>query len=504
MLVQSPCHSGGFIMHDRKTLQIAGAVRFVFWLALVFAFAQFTACGGPSGEPQMAAEAAGTAAASPGAAATLSDEELENLVRRSYQYVAMYNVNNKFAMKQGGWNICIADTRLKDHTMREIARPNNDTLYISCLVDLRSEPMIAEMPAFDSKYVSLMITGYDHYVNVPMSTGQGDFDEPQTMLLFSERSGAYDGQPVEGVERVFEASGDFISAVLRIMPHSNDSERFERIKEQMQAVRLLTLSGFLGAEPQAVAEADFPPVGATDIDVFADNLLPVMQFVLNHTTFDPDDPLDQALLALYAPLGIVPGQAFDPAQVAKLDGERLRAVAAEVQRSEFARAMDPATMQEAGAFMFQPKGEIPLEVLVMQSVTGPIGLPRQEAMYFPVVEVDGQTLNAQYDYVIHMDAEELPPAGPFWSMTLYDSANGFFIPNDRMKYSVGENAGMQLNADGGIDVYIAAEAPEGVPPENWLPINRKDENIDVILRVYIPDLKAVDSWSPPTAQRTGE
>lgn len=38
---------------------------------------------------------------------------------------------------------------------------------------------------------------------------------------------------------------------------------------------------------------------------------------------------------------------------------------------------------------------------------------------------------------------QMPPAGPFWSMTLYDSANGFFIPNDRMKYSVGGNAGMQ-------------------------------------------------------------
>jgi hypothetical protein len=76
--------------------------------------------------------------------------------------------------------------------------------------------------------------------------------------------------------------------------------------------------------------------------------------------------------------------------------------------------------------------------------------------------------------------------------------------NDRKKYSVGENAGMQLNAEGGIDVYIAAEAPEGVPPENWLPINRKDEDIDVILRVYVPDPEAVGSWSSPPAQRLGE
>jgi hypothetical protein len=28
---------------------------------------------------------------------------------------------------------------------------------------------------------------------------------------------------------------------------------------------------------------------------------------------------------------------------------------------------------------------------------------------------------------------EMPPATGFWSVTLYDSENGFFIPNDRKK-----------------------------------------------------------------------
>ena len=77
----------------------------------------------------------------------LSDAEVENVVRRSYQYVALYNVNNKFALKQGGWNTVDADTKLKDHTMREIARPNNDTLYIGCMLDLRKDPVILDIPA---------------------------------------------------------------------------------------------------------------------------------------------------------------------------------------------------------------------------------------------------------------------------------------------------------------------------------------------------------------------
>jgi hypothetical protein len=72
-------------------------------------------------------------------------------VKRSYQYVAMHDVNNKFAKTQGGWNKCAADTKLKDHTMKEITRPNNDAPYIARLLDLRTEPSILEMLAFDSK-----------------------------------------------------------------------------------------------------------------------------------------------------------------------------------------------------------------------------------------------------------------------------------------------------------------------------------------------------------------
>ena len=86
-------------------------------------------------------------------------------------------------------------------------------------------------------------------------------------------------------------------------------------------------------------------------------------------------------------------------------------------------------------------------------------------------------------------------------MTLYDSANGFFIPNDRKKYSVGENGGMKLNDDGGIEVYIASEQPEGVPAENWLPIIRRDEALDVILRIYVPNLRKYKKWTPPVAEK---
>jgi len=63
----------------------------------------------------------------------LSDAQVEDIVRRSYQYVAMFNVNNKFALKQGGWNTVEADTKLKDHTMSEKLRGPTTTRSTSAV-----------------------------------------------------------------------------------------------------------------------------------------------------------------------------------------------------------------------------------------------------------------------------------------------------------------------------------------------------------------------------------
>jgi hypothetical protein len=430
-------------------------------------------------------------------AVELNDTELENLVKRSWQYVAMYNVNSKGAKQYGGWNLCDVDTQLKDHTLKLIARPNNDSLYITCMLDLRKEPVILDMPAFDSKYVSLMVTGYDHYVNIPLSTRQGDFKKPVKMLFFSERTQGYKkGEQVAGVDRNFEATGDFLSAVFRVMPHANEPERFKRIKEQMQSVKLLTLSELRGGEPISIDDVEFPSVGKTDLDLYENNLLEVMQFVVNHTTFDPDDELDQKILAAYKPLGVEPGKTYDPEQVTKLDGQGIRQVAERIQAEE----MGKSDRLAASTGLFKLKGDIDLDLLLFQSVFGPIGQPADEAVYPAIETNDGQPMSAQHDYVIRMSADQLPPAEAFWSLTLYDTENGFFIPNNRKKYSVGENGGMKLDEDGGITVYIAAEKPDGVPEENWLPLNRGDYGIDVVLRLYVPDLEKFKSWEPPTAE----
>ncbi len=438
--------------------------------------------------------------------AILSDPEIEDIVKRSYQYVAMYNVNQKMALAEAGltthgYNKGMRNTNLLDHTARFIARPNNDVMYQLAMLDLTQDAIILEMPAVDSKYVSMMATGYDHYVNIPMSTGAGDFQKPTKILFYTKRTKGYDGAAIEGIDKIAEMTGDYISVVLRIMPHANDPERFARIVEQINAMKGISLSEYLGKPAPAAPETSFPPYGKTDADIFENNLLEVMQFVFNHTTFDPNFDLDKAVLADYARLGVEPGKEYDPATAVKLDGKKFSDVSIRIRDEELARWNKPEEMKDLLYTLFLPKGSAGLQSLLTPSVVGPIGQPAKEALYPAVITADGTPMNAMNDYAIHIAKEDMPPAKGFWSFTLYDAANGFFIPNDQKKYSVGENSGMKLNDEGGIDIYIAEKQPKGVPAENWLPINREDLEINMILRIYAPDLEAMKTWKAPVAEK---
>jgi hypothetical protein len=413
----------------------------------------------------------------------------------------MYNVIQKFALDPAsaslfmdGFNKTVAATELADHNLKSVARPNNDTLYQGAVLDLRLDPVIVEYPAIDSKYVVLETSGYDHYVGVPLASTNGDFKKPTKILFYTDRTEGYHGQKINGVDQIVKVDGDIVFVFLRAMPHQADPARMERIVQALEGVKVLTLSEFQGKPARDYTDLQFPAYGKSDADVFADNLLEVMQFIFNHTTFDANNAMDQALLAAYKPLGIEPGKKRDVSEDVKLDDPRLREVADQVARQALVDITNPEVTAKVIPMLFMPKGQIDLETQIIQSVTGPIGLPAYQAIYLPTAAKDGKPLNAQHDYVLKMGKDEVPPARAFWSLTLYDEADGFFIPNEQKKYSVGENAGYVLNAEGGIEIFISAEQPEGVPDENWLPINRGDIGLSLMYRIYAPDAEKMKTW----------
>jgi hypothetical protein len=316
-------------------------------------------------------------------------------------------------------------------------------------------------------------------------------------LYYTDRTKGYKGEPVKGVDKIVKMSGDFAIVFLRVMPHAAEPERMKKNLAAMQQVNAKTLSEFLGKEQEPAEKVEFPAY-SSDFGIYENNFLEVMQFVFNHTTFDPKDKMDKAVLAAFKPLGVEPGKAYDPKKVAKIDGKKLAEAAKKIHKESVAIMANPNNPYLEKAFL--PKGQMTLEPMVVVSAVGPIGLPAHQAVYPGISTEDGKPINAQRDYVIRMTKDQMPPAKAFWSATLYDLKNGFLIPNDRKKYSVGENGGMELNKDGGIEIYIAAEKPKDVSEENWLPITRKDENMDVTMRIYDPDLEKLKTWKAPKAE----
>ncbi|MEZ9877081.1 DUF1214 domain-containing protein [Vibrio breoganii] len=437
----------------------------------------------------------------------LNEKQMENLVKHSVQYVAMYNVNNKFAMDENspvtthGWNNVFRATSLLDHNVKSIARPNNDTLYVTSLIDLRDEPVIMEIPAFDSNYVSLMATGYDHYVNIPLSSLNGDFKEATKVMFYTERTKNMPTELPQGVDQKFEMTGDFVSSVIRVMPHASEPERMDKIIDAMQEVTVSTLFEYNG-EQAKTTDIEFPAFSQTDIDTYATNFTDVMQFAVNHTTFDNNSDYDNEALKTFAKIGIRPGQSQPKQAKFAIDSEQLSEKAREHYQAQLAimGTSDAEILGRIFPVMFQPKGITTAEALQFVSVVGPIGQPIQEASYPPLVTQDGEAFTAQHDYVLRMSKDQLPPVHAFWSVTLYDEENGFFIENEHNKYSVGENAGYELNEQGGVDIYIAAQKPEGVPAANWLPINRGDKRLSSVMRLYNPDLQKLGNWDTPAGQ----
>ena len=194
----------------------------------------------------------------------LRNAEKENLVRRSYQYVALYDtllsfcVNEKNPFASGGWNKTHYPKGLMDASVRAIPRPNNDTLYVMSMMDLRADPVIVHYPAFESKFVSLETSALDHYVNMPLATSKGDFKKPKTILYYSARTEGYSGQPVKGVDKIMEMSGDFAIAFLRVMPEAADAKKFKANMAAISKVKLQTLSEFRGSTRKPATHRKFP------------------------------------------------------------------------------------------------------------------------------------------------------------------------------------------------------------------------------------------------------
>lgn len=95
----------------------------------------------------------------------------------------------------------------------------------------------------------------------------------------------------------------------------------------------------------------------------------------------------------------------------------------------------------------------------------------------------------------------IPPVSAFWSITLYDS-EGYAVSNALDRFSIGDRDGLVSNADGSLEIIVAAADPDPASDRksNWLPAPMRPFNLTMSL--YGPQRSMLDgTWLPPPVRR---
>jgi hypothetical protein len=171
---------------------------------------------------------------------------------------------------------------------------------------------------------------------------------------------------------------------------------------------------------------------------------------------NPPHASDFSQLARLAGLAVEAGKPFDRnrfsadevAEIAAGKQDALQAMAAATPRLGNAVGGWMSPIEGMGVY-----GTAYLSRAVV-TMTGLGANPAEDAVYPLVVsDADGKPVTGEHAYVIHFDADQLPPVYAFWSITMYD-AEGFQVANELNRFAIGDRDPLTYNADGSLDLYL--------------------------------------------------
>ena len=469
-------------------------------LGLVAAILLLHTCGGAPGDSPRESHPARTADP------PRATESLRALAEEAYIFAfpLLESYKMLFAMSlfegSGGYeappNVLSHTHELLDAAYTVIVRPNNDTFYSAVWLDLRTEPMVLSVPAvpLDRYYSFQFIDMYTHNIGYVGSRATGP--EAGRYLIAGPR---WNGGTPDGIDEVIHSETEFVLALARTAVFgSDDVANVTAIQESFSAVPLSVFTG--GTAPPGAAEISVPPydpqrIRSADFVAYVNALLPYL---------DPHAS-ESGLWRRFAEIGIGSGGAFDEESLDPDLREAIDAgVAAALERieSEASRLgrLEDGWMLIEGAFGTREAMQGKYLTRSAAAFFGLFGNSLEEA-YYPNADLDagGDPLDgSRNDYTLRFEADALPPAQGFWSLTMYKLPEQLFIHNAIDRYTIGDRTeGLEYGEDGSLTVYIQTESPGVDRESNWLPASEGPFALQ--MRIYWTEPAALDPLYVPPA-----
>ena len=386
-------------------------------------------------------------------------------------------------------------SQLADASTTVVVRPNNDTLYSSAWLDLRSEPVVLTVPEVpdDRYYVIQLVDLYTHnfaYIGT-RATGNG----PGNYLI----SGPYwQGKKREGIDDVFSSEGNFVLCLGRTaVDGSDDVSAALQVMEQFTITPLSVFQDQPRVEP--AAPLSYPLYDEEQAHSAA--FIGYLNFLLGQIDIDPSDEDD---IVYYGGIGVGRNRPFDADSL----HPNMRQVINEgvgLGHQKIVEKTGQLGDQRNGWMLIGPvfgnrkRMEGRYLTRAAAAMFGLYGNDIEEA-YYPstTVDGDGETLDgSKHNYVIHFAADEIPPVDAFWSLSLYKLPEQLFVDNPMDRYSIGDRTpGLQYGDDGSLTIYVQAQSPGEGKDSNWLPSNAGP--FSLTLRMYLPKPEALEEpYAPP-------
>lgn len=382
--------------------------------------------------------------------------------------------------------------------MKDVIRPNVDTLYSMAWLDLSKEPMVLVLPDSNGRYY--LIQMLDAWSDVFASLGKRTTGtKPNRFAIVGPN---WKGALPTGVKKISSPT-NLVWIIGRTQ--TNGVADYENVHQFQNGLKLLPLSQLDNPNYQ-------PPYGK--IDTTLDDTTPppkqvaemdIMTFFKEFAELlksNPPDPTDQKILSDIKQIGLIPGKEFN---TEKFTSDEINTwnQAGKMAAKKIAESK-PIGSQLIQGWLTQrnnigtyDNNYLARAVIARQGLGA--NLPQDAIYSSATVDSNNQPLTGKNNYLLHFNKNQLPPVRAFWSLTLYD-AEGYFAPNSAKRYALGDRDPLQYNKDGSLDIYIQHAAPEQTKLSNWLPA--PNDKFNLLMRLYWPKSAILSGhWSPPAIKK---